>query len=169
MMRQIHHVGLTVADLDRSMAFYHDTLGLPFALAPTPWFEGEHLPRALGVDGPVKLRIVMFGFAEGDTVLELLEYASPRSERDRALSQSSIGASHVAFHVADIDAVVNDLTVRGVAFNSGVNDIDDGPLAGWRWVYFKDPDGHTLELVEVRYVDQEQRDRDIRDHLASRS
>ena len=76
-MRYIHHIGLTVTDLDRSIDFYHGTLGLAFAVAPTPWFEGAHLPQALGVAAPVKLRLTMFDLGDGQTVLELLHYASP--------------------------------------------------------------------------------------------
>ena len=33
--------------------------------------------------------------------------------------------------------------------------VDDGPLAGWRWVYFGDPDGLALELVQVAYYPEE--------------
>jgi catechol 2,3-dioxygenase-like lactoylglutathione lyase family enzyme len=168
-LRYIHHVGLTVADLERSIDFYHGTLGLQFAVAPTPWFEGEHLPKALGVPGPVKLRLVMFDFGADNSVLELLQFASPTSTSREAIIPSETGAHHVALYVDDIDATMADLRARGVTFNSDANDIDEGPLDGWRWVYFKDPDGHTLELVEVRYIRQDQRDQDIRDYLASRS
>ncbi len=52
-------------------------------------------------------------------------------------------------------------------FNSGVNVVDDGPLAGWRWVYFKDPDDHTLELVEVAYVHDAERSADVAAYLAT--
>lgn len=167
-MQQIHHVGLTVGDLDRSIDFYHGTLGLAFEVAPTDWFEGDHLPQALGVAAPVKLRLAMFGFGQGTSVLELIEYASPPSETHGALDQNHIGACHVALAVPDISATVARLEAGHVPFNSGINDIDEGPLAGWRWVYFHDPDRHTLELVEVRYVNQERRDSDIREYLAGR-
>ena len=40
---------------------------------------------------------------------------------------------------------------HGVTFYSDVNVVDDGVLAGWRWVYFADPDGYPLELVENAY------------------
>ena len=47
--------------------------------------------------------------------------------------------------------------------------VDDGPLAGWRWAYFKDPDGHTIELVEVAYVRQEERTADLTAYLKGRA
>jgi catechol 2,3-dioxygenase-like lactoylglutathione lyase family enzyme len=167
-MRALHHVGLGVRDLDRSVAFYHDVLGLSFELAPTEWFEGPHLQRALGVDGPASLRIAIFRVGDGQTWLELLEYRQPPSPTERALPQNAVGAAHVALFVDDIRATVAELHARGVTFNSDVNVIDDGPLAGWRWVYFRDPDGHTLELVEVAYVEQGQRDAEVKAYVAAR-
>jgi catechol 2,3-dioxygenase-like lactoylglutathione lyase family enzyme len=169
MMHRAHHVGLTVADLDRSIAFYHDTLGLPFALAPTDWAEDDHLPEALGVAAPAKLRIAGFRIGDGGTVLELLQYASPPSERESALAQNHVGACHLAILVDDIDSYVADLQAKGVACNSVVHDIEEGPFEGWRWVYFKDPDGHTIEFVELRWQNPEAREADIQAYLASRA
>ena len=39
-IKAIHHCGLVVRDLDRSIYFYHDVLGLPFANEPTGWMSG---------------------------------------------------------------------------------------------------------------------------------
>ena len=50
-----------------------------------------------------------------------------------------------------------------------VNAVDEGVLAGWRWVYFQDPDGYPLELVEVAYYHAEERRAGIAAYLASRS
>lgn len=168
-MQRAHHIGLTVKDLERSIRFYHDTLGLSFDLAPTDWAEDAHLPEALGVEAPVRMRLAAFVIGDGGTVLELLEYALPPSERERALSQNHVGACHLAIRVDDIDARVADLKRRGVPFNARVHDIEAGPFAGWRWVYFRDPDGHTIEYVEIRWEDRESRERGIREYLASRS
>ena len=44
-MKGLHHVGITVKDLDASIRFYHDVLGLQFSNEPSPWFEGEELGR----------------------------------------------------------------------------------------------------------------------------
>jgi glyoxylase I family protein len=57
----------------------------------------------------------------------------------------------VAFRVDDIEATKGELEGKGVTFLSDVNVVDDGVLAGWRWVYFGDPDGNALELVEIAY------------------
>lgn len=156
-MQGIHHIGLTVSDLERSIRFYHEVLELPFWIAPTPWIEGEHLARALGVEPPAALRVALFKVGDGATLLELLEYKSPPSTTRTALSQNNVGAAHVAFRVPDIRARVAQLAAKGVQFNSEVNVVDEGPLAGWRWVYFRDPDNHTLELVEIAYVDEQDR------------
>jgi catechol 2,3-dioxygenase-like lactoylglutathione lyase family enzyme len=169
MYLRAHHVGITVSDLSRSIAFYHDTLGLPFALAPTDWAEDDHLPEALGVAAPVKLRLVAFRLGEGGTVIELLQYASPPSERQQALVQNHVGACHVAILVDDIGAHVDGLRAKGVPFNSIVHDVEEGAFEGWRWVYFKDPDGHTIELVELRWQNQERREADIEAYLAARA
>ena len=56
-LKTIHHAGLVVKDLDRSIYFYHDILGLPFANEPTGWFEGPELAKGVGVPG-AKLRQV---------------------------------------------------------------------------------------------------------------
>jgi catechol 2,3-dioxygenase-like lactoylglutathione lyase family enzyme len=165
MITGVHHKGITVSNLERSIDFYHDVLGLEFATEPSPVFSGDELSRGLGVPGAT-LRLVMF--KAGDASLELLEYCTPPSPVDTPLPQSALGAQHVAFLVDDINAAVKELEAKGVEFYSPVNVVDDGLLAGWRWVYFSDPDGITLELVEVAYVLEEERRRGLEAYLASR-
>ncbi len=165
-MKALHHVGITVADLDASIRFYHDVLGLPFANEPTPWFEGEELARGVGVPAAALRQVSLLA---GDTTLELLEYRSPPSETDRPLRSNNVGASHVAFLVDDIHATKAALEAKGIEFYGPVNVVDEGVLAGWRWVYFQDPDGYPLELVEVAYYREEDRRAGIAAYLASRS
>ena len=105
----------------------------------------------------------------GDTTLELLEYKSPPSETTAPLKSNNMGASHVAFLVDDIEAKKAELEAKGIEFYSPVNVVDEGVLAGWRWVYFDDPDGYPLELVEVAYYNQEERRSGIAAYLASRA
>jgi catechol 2,3-dioxygenase-like lactoylglutathione lyase family enzyme len=165
-MNALHHVGITVKDLDASIRFYHDVLGLQFSNEPTPWFEGEELSRGVGVPGAALRQVSLL---VGDTTLELLEYKSPPSQTEGPLMSQSLGASHVAFVVDDIEAKKAELEARGIRFYSDVNVVDEGVLAGWRWVYFEDPDGYPLELVEVAYYNADERREGIAAYLASRS
>lgn len=148
LFRAQSHVGITVRDLDKSIWFYHDLLGLEIATEPSPWFDGPDLGRGVGVPGAA-LRQVCLRF--GDAMLELLEYRTPPSQTDHPLLSHCIGASHVAFQVSDIKAAVSEMKAAGVQFYSDINVVDEGVLAGWRWVYFADPDGYPLELVENAY------------------
>jgi catechol 2,3-dioxygenase-like lactoylglutathione lyase family enzyme len=153
-MKGLHHVGITVKDLDASIRFYHDVLGLDFVNEPSPWFDDPGLGAAVGVPGAA-LRQVSLKL--GDATLELLQYRSPESETAAPLVSNNIGASHVAFLVDDIHSAKAELEAKGIRFYSDVNAVDEGVLAGWRWVYFEDPDGYPLELVEVAYYDAEER------------
>jgi len=145
----IHHAGLVVRDLDRSIYFYHDILGLPFANEPTPWFSGPALEAGVGVPGAV-LRQVSMWVGENST-MELIEYQNRPETSVAPAPNNYLGAAHVCFKVDDVHAKKAELEAKGVAFYSDVNIVDEGPLAGWRWVYFSDPDGLALELVEVAY------------------
>src|SRR3954449_3865915 len=122
-LKAVHHVGLVVRDLDRSIWFYHDVLGLPFSNEPTPWFDSPELGPAVGVPGaalrPVSLLV-------GVTTLELLQYKSHPSETSEPLDSNNIGASHVAFLVDDIEAKKAELEAKGVSFFSAVYVVDEG-------------------------------------------
>jgi catechol 2,3-dioxygenase-like lactoylglutathione lyase family enzyme len=165
-MKALHHVGITVKDLDASIRFYHDVLGLPFSNEPSPWFDGPDLGPAVGVPGAALRQVSLL---LGDTTLELLEYRSPPSETRQPLLSNNIGASHVGFLVDDIHATVAELKAKGIEFFSDVNVVDEGVLAGWRWVYFPDPDGYPLELVEVAYYHADQRREGITAYLSARA
>ena len=165
-MEALHHVGITVKDLDASIRFYHDVLGLPFSNEPSPWFDAPELGPAVGVPGAGLRQVSLL---LGDTMLELLEYKSPPSDTTQPLQSNNIGASHVAFVVDDIHETVVDLSSKGIAFFSDVNVVDEGVLAGWRWVYFADPDGYPLELVEVAYYNGDDRREGIAAYLAART
>ena len=165
-MRGLHHTGITVSDLERSIAFYHGILGLEFANEPSPVFDDPGLGERVGVPGATLRQVTL---QVGDGALELLEYLAPDSPNDTPLPQNALGAHHVAFRVDDVEAKVAELAAKGIEFLSEVNIVDSGVLEGWRWVYFTDPDGITLELVEVAYTRPEARREGIERYLADRS
>jgi catechol 2,3-dioxygenase-like lactoylglutathione lyase family enzyme len=166
-MRGVHHTGIIVSDLERSIDFYRDVLGLEMLTEPSPVSDDPELGEGLGVPGAA---LRMATFAVGDDVVELLEYVAPPSPIDTPMPQNALGSHHVAFRVDDIQASYEELTAKGVGFFSPPNAIDDGVLAGWRWAYFKDPDGITLELVEIAYTrPEEERRAGVESYLAARA
>jgi catechol 2,3-dioxygenase-like lactoylglutathione lyase family enzyme len=165
-LQAVHHVGLVVSNLDRSIYFYHDILGLPFANEPTDWFDGPDLARGVGVPGAT-LRQTSLWVGENST-MELIEYGNRPSDNTTHIPNNHLGAAHVCFKVEDIRAKKAELEAQGVVFYSDVNVVDEGPLAGWRWCYFSDPDGLALELVEVAYYLKEEREAAISRYLETR-
>jgi glyoxylase I family protein len=165
-LKAVHHVGLVVRDLARSLYFYHDVLGLPFANEPTPWFAGPELEKGVGVPG-AKLRQVSLWVGEHST-MELIEYANRPATSSESVPNNYLGAAHVCFKVDDVEITKKELEAKGVTFYSDVNVVDDGPLAGWRWVYFSDPDGLALELVEVAYYLKQEREANSAHYLLTR-
>ena len=165
-LRAIHHAGLVVRDLDRSIYFYHDLLGLPFANEPTPWFEGPALEKGVGVPG-ARLRQVCMWVGEHST-MELIEYGNRPATSTAPVPNNHMGAAHVCFRVDDIRSKKAELEAKGVTFYSDVNVVDEGPLAGWRWCYFSDPDGMALELVEIAYYLKDERDANSAEYLRTR-
>ena len=128
-MKAMHHVGITVSDLERGIDFYHGVLGLGFAAEPSPVFDDPTLGPAVGVPGAALRQVSL---ALGDGILELLEYTRPASPIDAPLPQNALGAQHVAFLVDDIHAVKAELESKGVRFYSEVNAVDEGVLAAAR-------------------------------------
>jgi lactoylglutathione lyase len=144
----IFHTGLTVSDLDRSLAFYRDLLGLELVRR---WDSAQPYLRTIVGFPDAELRIAVLrvpgpdGAAAGH--LELLEYRVPRGRRGDP-DTNHPGNVHVCFVVDDLDALHGRLAAHGVRFRSRPVAIDHGPNAGGKAVYLRDPDDITLELIQ---------------------
>jgi diaminopimelate decarboxylase len=139
----LDHVSVTCADLDRSLAFYVDLLGLELR------DRGEGAGGSFEITGlpspSVRWADVLLDRGQ---VLELIEYQRPRGQAHRA-EPNDPGASHLALRVDDAAAVHSCLTEAGVVTRSAPTIIDEpGPWNGARAFYATDPDGVILELIE---------------------
>jgi catechol 2,3-dioxygenase-like lactoylglutathione lyase family enzyme len=143
MIKGLHHTSITVNDLESSIGFYRDVLGLELLF--TRESSGEGLSKGLGVEN-AHLKIAMF--RAGDDFLELIEYVNPKCEAKK-LRPCDIGNMHVALRVTDIEQLGRRLKTHGHNFNAPPRRIAEGPMKGWVWAYFKDPDGAQLELIET--------------------
>jgi catechol 2,3-dioxygenase-like lactoylglutathione lyase family enzyme len=140
-LRSVRHVGVVVSDLDASLAFYRDLLGLE----PLRELDesGPHLDAMLALEG-VRVRTVKLRAPGGDTLVELLHFAAPPAE-PRVPRLAETGPTHLAFTVDDLDTLHARLVAAGVRFNAPPQASPDG-LA--KVAFCLDPDGTPLELVE---------------------
>lgn len=148
MIYEVTHIGLTVSDIDKSIAFYQDILGLNFVRCIT--MSGEATDRLFGGANCVAKVAYLNGSDHAMAPpIELIQFISEDGVKDTPdLRKTSI--SEICFRVNNIDAVYQDLKAKGVEFLSEPQFFDfrsDG-FAQSKAVYFKDPDGIVLELME---------------------
>ena len=138
----VHHVGITVRDLEESLQWYERVFDVQREFVATG--SGPELSRAVGVpDADLQFAFLRFG----SCVVELLCYDNEREETfDR--SNADVGSTHVCFDVPDVHKAYDDLRAKGVEFLAPPLLIEEGPLEGCSWAYFKDPNGVTLEIFQ---------------------
>ena len=149
MAQEIMHVGLTVTDLDKSISFYRDVLGLDFIGEIR--MEGKETDLLFGKEGS-SCRV---GYLKGtDDVkaqsLELICFDDQsRVERNEMdLFRTSI--SEICFYSSDIDKVYEILKCLGVPCISAPQPFDFS-VSGFgrsKAIYLRDPDGIIVELME---------------------
>ena len=145
-VRAVGAIGMTVASVERSAAFYANVLG--FEKVSDVEVAGEDWERLLHVAG-LRLRVVRMRL--GDEHIELMEYLTSRGRPIPPDSRSQDRwFQHIAIIVSDMDRAYARLRRAGVEHVSPEPQRlpDWNPAAaGIRAFYFKDPDGHVLEVL----------------------
>lgn len=140
----LDHVSVTCGDLDRSLAFYCDLLGLD--LRGRGEADGESEFEITGIANP-KVRWADIALTDGQ-VLELIEYEQPRGTPSRP-EPNDPGATHISLRVPDADAACERLRAADVPLRSDPVTIESpGEWQGARAFYAADPDGVTVELIQ---------------------
>ena len=143
MILGVHHTALSVSDMDRSLAFYRDLLGLE-VLFDAGWPRGsEQADKILRVSD-TSARAVML--RTGNTHIELFQFHTPESApmaEDRPVIDR--GITHIAFDVKDVDAEYERLSKAGMVFHCEPQDLGKN----CRTTYGRDPDGNVVELQEL--------------------
>jgi glyoxylase I family protein len=141
----VDHTGITVSNLEKSLAFWRDVLR--FELSHTAHQIGELAREITGVaDAEIKLAVLR---SPGGHKIELLEYLAPPDRKRVDLRPCDIGHVHVALLVDDLDDVLERIAASGWKAAGKPQTLQSGPNAGKRVVYVRDPDGTTVELMQL--------------------
>lgn len=148
MLNEVMHIGITVSDMERSISFYRDVLGLDYQgelMMEGP--ETDALFRCAGC----KVRVA---YLNGSSELfappvELIQFLAPGFEVSHPdLQKTSI--SELCFHCEDIDKLYWHLKEHQVECLSEPQSFDFTRygFGKSRAIYFKDPDGIVLEAIQ---------------------
>ncbi len=142
MITDIHHASFTVSNMERSLAFYRDILGMEVVRDTAQAgveFKGPLVDNLTNCPGS-ELRIVFLGIK--DRLLELVEY-KPKGKSMRDNQASDTGSGHVCFKTENIQELYKKLSATGTRLHCTPQNL------GGVWViYFRDPDGIILEAMQ---------------------
>lgn len=148
MVGRIYHVGITVSDLDRSIAFYRDILGLEFQ--GEILMSGEETDKIFNKNN-IKARVAYLKGSKNleSPPVELIQFVDTAvDEKESDLFTTSI--SELCFYTDDIDVVYKNIIENDVECISepAYFDFTKEGFGKSKAFYFKDPDGIILEVME---------------------
>jgi len=140
----VGHVGICVADRERSLKFYCEGLG--FEVVHSTFIQGATMGRLTGLDD---VKMTMTIIRRDGVSLELLHAESPGHVRPSDPSPlNQLGFTHLALWVADLDAAAQGIVEYGGAITESQRAEFDRPEFQARFQMCTDPDGVRIELVE---------------------
>lgn len=143
MIHGINHVAISTPDIERSVMFYRDLLGLEEVFRLN-WEVGDEILDSITGLRDSSARIVML--KAGNACVELFEYDSPEpKESDSMRPVCDHGITHLCLQVTDIGAEYERLEAGGMIFHCPPKRVGSDILA----TYGRDPDGNVVELLEV--------------------
>ena len=147
MFQSVAHIGFTVSDLDRSVAFYRDVLGLSYVGEME--MDGPETAALFQREG-CTARVAYLSTADKKAPpVELIQFTDKASQTGKpSLFTTSI--SELCFATENIDREYETLKAKGVRFLSEPQTFDSTAygFGKSRAVYLFDPDGNILELIQ---------------------
>ena len=147
-LKDIHHLGMTVADIEQSVVFYGDLLGMEL-IGRRACVDASYVASQTGYEG-VQLSVASFRVNQNSKQsLEIVQYLNHVGKPSNTATNCA-GNTHLCIVVDDLNAAYRDLQSRGVEFKSKPVPITAGPNQGGVVVYFFDPDGYVLEMFQPK-------------------
>lgn len=141
MLKEMHHTGLSVTDMEKSLGLYRDILGME-----VEWdADIKDIPEfgtVISLPG-VRERIAMLRL--NNCRIELFQFFKPKGKKIQR-RQCDIGYMHVAFVVDELDNICQKLKEKGIEFYSESQD-----LGIFQVIFFKGYDGETIELMKPKF------------------
>ncbi|MCH7687733.1 MAG: VOC family protein, partial [Planctomycetes bacterium] len=121
----IHHLGLTVSDIERSIRFYRDVLGMTL-IRRRPSVTADYVSQQTGYDN-VELNVASFQISpDSKQSLEVVQYMNHVGEPSEPATNQA-GSSHLCLLVDDLQECYEDLLTKEVRFKSEPVTITAGP------------------------------------------
>jgi catechol 2,3-dioxygenase-like lactoylglutathione lyase family enzyme len=140
------HVNINCNNFERSKKFY-ELLGFE-VLAPVPSEGMDAVARAVGFDH-YRVRGALMKHPSR-IIIDLLEWEEPRGLAVSRQALNDVGIARIALITEDLDADIQTLRQHGVELVSEQSAEARGPSGSpVRFICFRDPDGNTLELVQM--------------------
>ena len=145
-LTDIHHIGMTVRDIEASIRFYRDMLGMKL-VGRRESVTNDYVAKQTGYEG-VELNVASFRpHADSKQSLEVVQYMK-RGGQPCDTATNRPGNTHLCRLVDDLQASYDDLSTQGVKFKSEPVTITAGPNKGGLVVYLYDPDQYMLEMFQ---------------------
>lgn len=141
----IHHIGMSVPDIEAAQQFYCGVLG--FIVAARYDFEpSKRGDLVLRLEKAAAKSVML---EAGNIYLEIFEFVSPRPEQLRSERPvNNLGFTHIAFEVDDIEAVYARLGAAGVQWHCPIQEYHDDD--DWfQNAYGRDPFGNVIEVQQI--------------------
>lgn len=142
-----HHIGVTVPSIKQGVEFFEAVFGAVDVFHTGPFdVDDAFMTRKLGAGSGTKIRDLVFLRCGDGPAIELFEYSGEDSNA-KPSRVSEVGGMHLCFEVEDVFESARRLKAMGIDMLEGPNKVEEGPLAGFNWIYFKSPWGMVLEVA----------------------
>lgn len=143
----LNHIGYAVGDLDRSIEFYTKLLGQP------PYFKEvydvPYIGEMVGYPGAVQYAAFFTIPGQPDMFLELIQYLNPPA-RSVSMEAYNAGNAHLCLATSDLRTAFDFIvSIGGVPRAKDIVTSDYGVYSGAKSAFFRDPDGITIQVVEI--------------------